>query len=61
MKNVLQRKHQKSKNKYFKRKCKKKNDYALPIFSFHIPILKYQFLNGMIKKIHQRSFLPIIL
>ena len=39
----------------------KKNDYALPIFSFHIPILKYQFLNGMIKKIHQRSFLPIIL
>ena len=50
MKNVLQRKHHRNKNKYFKRKHLEKR-YAPPIFSFYIHILRYQFPNGMINKI----------
>ena len=50
MKNVLHRKHQRNQNKYFKRKHFKKR-YAPSTFSFYIPILIYQFPNGMINKI----------
>ena len=62
MKNVLQHKHQRNKNKYFKRKNLEKR-YAPPVFLFYISILRYQFPNGMVTKflIYQRSFLPIIL
>ena len=38
------------KKKYFKRKRSEKR-YAPPIFSFYIPILRYQFPNRMINKI----------
>ena len=50
MKNVLQRKHERRKNIYFKRKHLEKR-YAPPIFSFYIPILRCQFPNAMINKI----------
>ena len=50
MKNVLQRKHQRNKKKYFKSKHLEKR-YVPPILLFYITILKYQFPNGMINKI----------
>ena len=50
MKNNLQHKHQRNKKKYFKRKHLEKQ-YGSPFFSFYIPILRYQFPNGMKNKI----------
>ena len=57
MKNILQRKHQRSKNKYFKRKHLEKR-YTPP---FYIPILRYQFPNGMINKICDLSMFLFLL
>ena len=54
MENVLQLKHQRNKNKYFKRKYLEKQ-YVPLIFSFYISILRYQFPNGMINKIFNLS------
>ena len=54
MKNALQGKHQRNKNKYFKRKNLEKR-YAPPIFPFYIPILRYQFSDGMTNRIYNLS------
>ena len=50
MKNVLQQKHKKNRKKYFKSKDLEK-PHIPPIFLFYLPILRYQFPNGMITKI----------
>ena len=62
MKNVLQRKHQRNVNKYFKEKHLEKQ-YAPPSFSFYISIWDISFQMKWSAKIviYQRSFLPIIL
>ena len=45
----LQYKQQRNKKKYFESKHLEKR-YSPQIFSFYIPILRYQFPNGMINK-----------